>query len=196
MTNKEINSLYVAVKKIGGTSFVGVKNYINKQGEISNQTFNVGISYEKVLQHDFNALQSLTLINLIEKYGEEIVTIAYNELYESFQKRLASPEIKTELLANGDTTMIRSQAQTEAYINLTNGLKLKSENSQLSLYVYGFCVRKTILKPGEYKPVKKQLKTIVKNDIEMAANFKGSKYKNFKVGNMEEIRLSGITYQF
>jgi hypothetical protein len=199
MTNKQINSLLVAVKKIGGTSFVGIRNYTNKQGEISNYTFNVGISYGKILQDNFTALQALTLVELIEQHGEEIVTIAYNELYESLQKRLESPEIKAELLANGDSTMIRSQAQTDAYINLTNGLKMKAENGEVNLYIYGFCLRKTILQgvEGEVKAAtKSNPKTIIKRAIEKAANFKGLNYTSFKVGNMAEIKLSGISYQF
>ena len=55
---------FVSVKNIKGTSFVGVKNYENKEGEISNQTFLVGINYENLLKTDYDKLLNFDLSTL------------------------------------------------------------------------------------------------------------------------------------
>jgi hypothetical protein len=187
------NELIVAVKKIKGTSFVGVRNYENQQGEQSNQTFNVGINYGKVLQYDLEALQKFDISTLADKHSMADLTKGYAELLLSLQKRTADEQTKAELLANNDKTMLQSQAQTDAYISLSNGLKAKLENDKLVLYIYGFMVRKTILKKGEYKEKNSRSLTLAKDAIKKAAGLKETKYKQFKLGNLEEIKISGVT---
>ena len=187
------NELIVAVKKIKGTSFVGVRNYENLQGEQSNQTFNVGINYGKVLQYDLQALQNFDIFTLADKFSVIDLTKAYSELLLSLQKRTADEQTKADLLANNDKTMLQSKAQSDAYISLSNGLKAKLENDKLVLYIYGFMVRKTILKKGIYKEKNSRTLTIVKDAIKKAAGLKETKYKQFKLGNLEEIKISGVT---
>ena len=187
------NELIVAVKKIKGTSFVGVRNYENLQGEQSNQTFNVGINYGKVLQYDLQALQNFDISTLADQHSMADLTKGYAELLLSLQKRTADEQTKAELLANNDKTMLQSQAQTDAYISLSNGLKAKLENDKLVLYIYGFMVRKTILKKGIYKEKNSRSLTLAKEAIKKAAGLKETKYKQFKLGNLEEIKISGVT---
>jgi hypothetical protein len=187
------NELIVAVKKIKGTSFVGVRNYENLQGEQSNQTFNVGINYSKVLQYDLQALQNFDISTLADQHSMADLTKGYAELLLSLQKRTADEQTKAELLANNDKTMLQSQAQTDAYISLSNGLKAKLENDKLVLYIYGFMVRKTILKKGIYKEKNSRSLTLAKEAIKKAAGLKETKYKQFKLGNLEEIKISGVT---
>jgi hypothetical protein len=187
------NELIVAVKKIKGTSFVGVRNYENLQGEQSNQTFNVGINYGKVLQYDLEALQKFDISTLADQHSMADLTKGYAELLLSLQKRTADEQTKAELLANNDKTMLQSQAQTDAYISLSNGLKAKLENDKLVLYIYGFMVRKTILKKGIYKEKNSRSLTLAKEAIKKAAGLKETKYKQFKLGNLEEIKISGVT---
>ena len=187
------NELIVAVKKIKGTSFVGVRNYENLQGEQSNQTFNVGINYGKVLQYDLQALQNFDISTLADQHSMADLTKGYAELLLSLQKRTADEQTKAELLANNDKTMLQSQAQTDAYISLSNGLKAKLENDKLVLYIYGFMVRKTILKKGIYKEKNSRSLTLAKEAIKKSAGLKETKYKQFKLGNLEEIKISGVT---
>lgn len=187
------NQLIVAVKKIKGTSFVGVRNYENKQGEESNQTFNVGVSFANVLQHDLEALRNFDISTLADKHSLADLTKGYAELLLSLEKRTADEQTKAELLANGDATMKRSEAQSEAYIKIANGLKAKLENDILVLYIYGFMVRKTILKKGEYKQVNSKPLTLAKNAITKAAGLKEAKYRNFKLGKLEDIKINGVT---
>jgi hypothetical protein len=192
-TQNAKNELIVAVKKIKGTSFVGVRNYENLKGEESNQTFNVGVTYANVLQYDLNALRNFDIQTLADKHALSDLTKGYAELLLSLEKRTADEQTKADLLANNDSTMLRSKAQTDAYIHIAKGLNGKKENGVLMLYIHGFMIRKTILKKGEYKQVNSKPLTLAKNAITKAAGLKESNYRNFKLGKFEDIKISGVT---
>ena len=177
----------IEVKKIRGTSFIGVRGYTNKDGEVSNQTFVVGINYPKMLADDLETLKSFDVKKLVDKFSIESLEAAKKELIESLEKRLSSDEVKAELLANNDATMNRSVAQTEAFTHLTNGLKVKEND----VYVYGIRVRKTVLVAIEYKAVKSAEKTLAKKAINKF--LRSDKFINFKLGNMDELKINGIT---
>ncbi len=179
----------VACKTINGTSFVGVRNYENSKDEVSNQTFLVGINYANLLDADLKTLKAFDIKPLIKKYDKEIVTKAYTELLNSLIKRTASEFEKAILRAANDSTINRSNAQSDAYENVAKGLKMKDGN----LYIYGLCVKKTVLVKGNYPKVNSQLKTIVKNEIKKAAELKEIKFKQFKLGNLEELNIQGFT---
>lgn len=182
----------VAVKNIKGTSFVGVRNYENKSGEISNQTFLVGISYPNLLANDLEKLKSNEVLSYVgtlsNEYDETLVNKAYNELVASLEKRTASEAEKDKLRALNDSTIKRSDAQINAFTNLAKGLKTKDN----ALHIYGLCIRKTVLKKGEYKSTKSYDKTIIKNKITKFADLRGGKFKSFKLGNLETLKLQGL----
>lgn len=179
----------VACKTINGTSFVGVRNYENSKDEVSNQTFLVGINYANLLDADLKTLKAFDIKPLIKKYNKEVVTKAYTELLNSLIKRTATEFEKAILRAANDTTINRSDAQSDAYENVAKGLKMKDGN----LYIYGLCVKKTVLVEGNYPKVNSQLKTIVKNEIKKSAELKEVKFKQFKLGNLEELNIQGFT---
>jgi hypothetical protein len=180
---------FVAVKTIKGTSFVGVQNYENSKGEISNQTFLVGINYANLLKNDLETLKAFDINPLIAKYDKEVVTKAYSELLASLVKRTASEFEKEILRASNDSTINRSDAQSEAFEHVAKGLKSKDG----SLYIYGLCVKKTVLVKGEYPTTNSQLKTVVKNEIKKLAELKELKYKQFKLGEFETLKIQGLT---
>lgn len=184
--------LLVTAKTIKGTSFVGIRDYENKQGEISNYTVNAGITYENVLLHDFTILKNNqpNIIFILKKsYPIAVIEQAYKELYDSLEKRLSDEQTKAKLRAKGDETIARSDAQINAYINLAKGVKLHKETMQL--HVFGLVVRKTILQPIEYKQTKSRELTIVKNKIEKLCEFKQSKYRTF-IFNKADVKMQGI----
>lgn len=76
----------LAVKTIKGTSFVSVRNYENKEGEISNQTFLVGISYENLLKSDLETLQNCNVENLNLPFDLDLLKQAKDELINSILK--------------------------------------------------------------------------------------------------------------
>jgi len=180
---------FVSVKNIKGTSFVGVKNYENKEGEVSNQTFVVGINYEQLLKNDYNKLLAFDTDNLKTTIDKDTVKLAYTELLDSLRKRLLDEESKAKLLIKGDSTIVASEAQKNAYTNLCKGLKTQDNY----LYIYGLMVRKQVVKAIEYKKVNSADKTIAKNLIKKAAELRETKYKMFKLGKLEELHIAGIT---
>jgi len=179
----------VVVKTIKGTSFVGVREYENKDGEVSNQTFLVGFDYENMLKNDLAKLKGFDLTKLGESVNKEVAQIALNELIDSLEKRLSSDENKAKLLSEGDKTMVLSEAQKNAYTPVCKGLKMQDNN----LYIYGLMVRKTVIKAIEYKPKNSQPKTIAKGLIEKTADVTSRKYKQFKLGGMETLQLQGVS---
>jgi hypothetical protein len=181
----------VSVKNIKGASFVGIKGYENSKGEISDFTLLANISYHNMLVNDLKKLVELDLTNLFAKYENlELVQKPYNELLESYTKRLSDEQTKETLLALGDSTIKRSVAQSEVYVNLGNGLRVNKDTNEL--HVYGLVARKKVIKSIEYKEVKSRLNTIIKNEITKLANLRSDKFRNFIVGNIDEIKINGM----
>ena len=181
----------VSIKNIKGASYIGIRGYENKQGEISDYTLLANVSYENMLVNDLRKLVELDLTNLFAKYELELVQKPYNELLDSYTKRLSDEQTKEKLLAQGDETIVRSQAQIDAYINLGNGIRIHKETNEL--HVYGLIARKKVVKAIEYKEVKSRLNTIIKNEIIKLANLRSDKFRNFIVGNIDEIKVNGMT---
>jgi len=187
------SKLLVAAKTIKGTSFIGIRNYANKQGEVSNQTIIAGITYENCLINDFKVLQENKdkVFGILQKdYSTELVETAYNNVYVSLEKRLSSDEVKEALRQQNDKTIGLSDAQKDAYIHLTKGVKLHIETMQL--HVFGLVVKKTVIKPIEYKETKSRELTIIQNKIKKVCEFKQDKYRSF-VFSKAEVQLQGIT---
>lgn len=185
--------LIANAKTIKGTSFIGVQNYTNSKGEVSNQTIVGGITYEKCLVNDFNALQTKQneIFETLQKtYANSVIEIAYNNLYISLEKRLSSEEVKQALREQNDFTIKKSDAQIDAYIHIAKGVKLHKETQKL--HIFGLVVRKKVIAPIEYKEVKSRELTIVQNKIKKLCEFKQDKYRNF-IFDKAEVKLKGIT---
>jgi len=157
-------SLIVAAHTIKGTAFVGLRDYVNKQ--------------------------EIVLDKLSKKYPQPLLDKAYFELYESLEKRLSSPEIKEELRKQNDSTIARSDAQIDAYIHITKGVKIHKETELL--HVFGLVVKKTVLEAIAYKNVASRDLTLCKNEIQKLCEFKGLKYRNF-IFNKSEVKIQGFT---
>lgn len=195
LINNRNLELLVTAKTIKGTSFVGIRNYENKQGEVSNYTLNVGITYENVLKNDFNSLkenQTKIIQELEKNHSIALIEQAYKEIYTSLEKRLSDEQTKEQLRAENDKTIAQSDAQINAYISLAKGVKLHKDS--LQLHVFGLVVKKTILQPIEYKKTNSRELTIVKNKIEKLCEFKQSKYRTFEF-NKAEVKMQGITIE-
>jgi hypothetical protein len=194
MQNSVKNSVVVAVAKtIKSTSFVGIRNYENKQGEISNQTIIAGITYENCLLNDFKVLQEKqneVFETLQKDYSNELILKAYENLYNSLEKRLSSEEVKEALRLQNDKTIALSDAQIDAYTHLAKGVKLNKET--LQIHIFGLVVRKQVVKPIEYKQTNSRELTIVQNKIKKLCEFKQDKYRNF-IFDKAELKMQGIT---
>lgn len=195
--NNDLRNLetILVVKTINGTSFVSVRNYRNKQGELSNQTFLVGANIRKMIEADLETLRAFDLNTLTSQFDLPTLNDAMSELIASNEKRLLSDEEKAVLLANNDSTIKRSVAMNEAFLHICKGIKAKMTDIKtiLDLYIDGVCIRKTVIEKGVYKEVKSSQKTLAKRAIEKAANLKMSKYKSFMVGSSENLKLQGVS---
>jgi hypothetical protein len=193
MKNSVRNSVLQAVAKtVKGTSFVGIRNYENKQGEISNQTILVGINFENVLKHDFQVLkekQKDLFLELEKKHSKELIIEAYKKVYDSLEKRLSDETIKEKLRLEGDSTILASDAQIDAFNHIAKGVKLHKETEQL--HIFGLVVKKTIINPIEYQTVNSRELTIVQNKIKKFCGFKQDKYRTL-IFDKATIKLQGI----
>ncbi len=200
MNNSVRNLVLTAVAKtVKGTSFVGIRGYQNSQGEVSNYTLLVGINFENVLIHDFNSISekhneifetlSKDTDNKGNLYTNEIIVKAYENVYNSLEKRLSDEQTKETLRQQGDRTIIASDAQADAYEHVATGVKRNLTTNEL--HVFGLVVKKTVLEPIEYKKVNSRDLTIVQNKIKKLCNFKQDKYRTFKFDEAT-IKLQGI----
>ncbi len=191
-TQTQQNNVIAIGKTFKGSTFVGT-TYRNAQGELSRQLIVSGITYENLLVNDFNSLQAnqnVVFSTLEKQYSTELITLAYNNLYSSLEKRLSSDETKAKLLEQNDTTIVRSQAQKDAYTHVAKGIKVHNETNEI--HVFGLCVKKTVLEPIEYKETKSKELTIVQNKIKKLCDFKQSKYKTF-IFQQGEFKMKGLT---
>lgn len=185
--------LVASAKTIKGTTFVGIQNYKNSQGEISNQTIVSGITYGNCLLHDFEVLKTKQneVFNEFQKSNTiEMIEKAYYNLYSSLEKRLSSDEIKDELRQQNDSTIKLSDAQKDAYLHIAKGIKLHIETQKL--HIFGLVVRKKVIEPIEYKQVNSRELTILQNKIKKFCEFKQDKYRNF-IFDKSEVKLKGIS---
>ena len=144
------------------------------------------------MQHDFKALQEnrfKIFEEIVKKFDFEVVKQAYKELYESLEKRLSSEEVKEKLRLQGDATILKSDAQNDAYEYLAKGIKLHKETKKI--HIFGMVVKKTILVPIEYKAVNSAPKTLCKEQIKKLCGFKESKMRNL-IFDKSEVKIQGI----
>lgn len=180
----------VTAKTIKGTSFVGIRGYENKFGEIANLTLLVGFDYPKMLKKDKEKLLNLNLNPIIEKYGEKVAKTALEELLISIEKRSATEQEKDLLRKQNDETIKRSDAQINAYTNLATGVKLHNETNQI--HITGIALNKKVIKKGIYKIVKSRPKTLAKNEIKKLADLKHTKIRTFILKHTDTVKLKGV----
>jgi hypothetical protein len=165
--------------KIEHPRFVSIRNYENKQGEIANYLINLGVSYEHLLQEDLIVLSFLSPQDFdfpanVEPHSSD----AYDELIKSLEKNVSND--KSE-----HTKM--SQVQSDTYSKLVPNVKYHNETGQI--YIVGLLVKKTIIRPGNYKQVNSRPKTIAKNI--MRKTLKSTKYRQFILSNINTMRING-----
>lgn len=168
------------------SSYVCVKGYENKYGEIANHTINVNVDITKAKEADLETLKKfpyIELVNIANNIGVtiDVAEIALRELITSAERNL-----------NGDNTN-QSKGQQEAYISIGHGLRLKATDNGFDLYVTGMANNKHILVEGEFKKVNSRPKTLVKKAIQKG--LKMSNFRNFRLTNADALTVTGDTIQ-
>jgi len=191
--------LFATVSKIKGTTYCGIRNYKSKtSGDIANYLLTIGYSNENAKKHDYQKLvekQNEIFETLEKEFSVEVITLAYNEMLNSLEIRLSDDETKEKARKEGNTTLKRSDAQIDAYIEICNGIKINKETNQV--HIFGLENRKTIVEknPIEKKPTKSNEKTIVKRKIEKICSFRQGKIRNFILDNTQ-INLKNLSIKF
>jgi len=184
---KKVKQLIVIFKNLFGASFVSINNYLSQtSGQLANHLINANISVLNANKADYLALLAVTndqLINWSIKFNIalDIINKAYNELLESYRKNSSE---------NFEDHTDASKAQSNAYIQIANGLRLNIESMQL--HILAMEINKTVLIPAEpKKPTKSNNKTIAKNKIKYELNFKSIKFRSFIIQNADKLKISG-----
>jgi len=193
-----VENVVINMKKVRGTTFLGVSGYTNASGEQASHLINLNVNFKKVLLHDLNLMKTeIEKIELLKaKYNNSAMFIkGFQELYDSLVKRTSDDETKEELRLAGDSTIKRSDAQTNAYESVCQNIKKQfdKEGNEI-LYIFGFRVRKTVHVEGEYKETKRQEKTLIKRDIEKTLGFKSVNFVTFFIKNVDSITFKGIKF--
>jgi hypothetical protein len=157
-------------------SFVSIKGYKNKFGEISNNLINVGISYQKAKQKDIEFLTNLDINSFDSKLDKALLEQARTELIQSF----ITPEKN------------RSEGQINAYTPIIDGVKVHNETGVI--YIYGYREKKEILTEGTYPVVNSKPLTIAKN--ELRKKLSTGKFVNFSIEEITTIRANKQTLEF
>lgn len=160
---------------ITGVSFVSIRNYTNKDGEVSNNLINVGIKYDSAKKKDVEFLENLDAKQYTFKSTPELIEEARVALIAAF----LAPD------------KARSEGQKDAYTVIVDGVKVHNETGQI--YVYGYRENKTVLKEGTYKTVNSAALTIAKNELRKL--LRTGKFTQYALECGNEIKSNGETLE-
>jgi hypothetical protein len=166
-------------KSITGVSFVSIKNYTNKSGEVANHLCNIGIKLESAKKKDIETLRNLNLNEAIKENGFKspisLLEEARHALIESF--------------INPDEN--RSNGQINAYTVIFDGVKVHNQTGVL--YMYAYREKKDVLVKGEYKTVNSRPLTIAKDELRTL--LRTNKFVNFALEVGNTLKLNGETLE-
>ena len=173
--------LIVALKKAiekspTKVSFVSIKGYKNKNGEVANHLINIGASYLKAKEKDIQFLTELDINSFDSKLDKPLLEQAKTELISSFNK----PEKN------------RSEGQINAYTTIIPGVKVHNESGVI--YIYGYREKKEIITEGTYPVVNSTPLTKAKN--ELRKSLKTGKFTQYALNEVSSIRANGETLEF
>lgn len=163
----------LSTMKIG---FIGINHYENVHGEVSKRRINIGFNWEKLKKDD------LAILNA----GVEYIP---SEKYTKADWDIAIAELKQSIIAPSKT---RSEAQTNAYLQMTENGAVRYNYETQKLYIMGLELdgSKKVVEEGEKDTVKSKPKTIAKNVIKRTY-LKQGLIRNFTVYKIGEVKLRG-----
>ena len=180
--------------KFGGmksASFIGIKGYENQHGEVADINLLINVDVNEAKKKDLKTLKSLTEKDLETVSGEKslpmsTLKVALTEMIASGEKNLSPDKSKRTN---------QSIAQADAYFHLTPAVRLHKET--MNVHVAGFLQEggKKVLVEGVYPATNKREKTICKDAIAYHCDLRMKKYKQYKIGQMDAIKVTGSTLQ-
>lgn len=161
--------------------FVAINGYENKLGEISTRRINIGFSYEKAKKADLETLLAGVEFIPSDKYSQNDWLQALAEL----RRGLEAPN------------EVRSQAQNDAYLYLTDNGALKYCYETKQIYVTGLELKGS----KKIEEGTKSEKVVNSKPVTIAKNVIRSKYlktgliRTFTVYRLSEVKLMGDTIE-
>lgn len=171
-SSKVVREILKNFSEINGALFVGIREYEAKTtGEIANHVVNANFSYANAVQKDIEKLQNATNEDvkiIVSKFNvdTDLVKQAIDKLLTSFLNN-----------QNKETQSNQSKAQQDAYIHVTNSIKMNKETH--NFHIYALSINKTVLVKGEHKQVNSRPLTIAQNAVKKYFDFTTAKYRNF-----------------
>lgn len=176
--NAVVAKIVAMFAQLNGTSLVGIREYESKStGEVCNHVVNANFSYGEAKKRDMAKLANATKADLL--------AIA--------EKAKVAFEVVEQAIAEMQTTSKkRSEAQKDAYIPITNAIKLNKESGLLHIYAMAMWKSEPIVQ-GVFKEVNSRPKTIAKNVAKKYFNLATAKYRNFIVhpDMLSEVAING-----
>jgi hypothetical protein len=176
--NVLIAAILAKFADLKGTSLVGIREYEAKtSGEVCNHVVNANFSYGEAKRKDMETLKAAT--------KKDLLAIA--------KKAKVAFEIVEEAIAEMQVTnKKKSEAQIDAYIPITNAIKLNKESGLLHIYAMAVWKSEPIVE-GVFKEVKSRPKTIAKNTAKKYFNLRTAKYRNFIIhpDMISEVAING-----
>jgi len=153
-------------------------------GETARHTVILGFDYNKSVE---KSLTDLACINRADfpAISDELWPVAVSEIRASLEKTLAA-HVRGE--QNADYTkkdQYLSLGFSGMHVNLNDG----------SLQVFGLAHAKTVLVPGEYKPVKSRPLTLAKEAIRKTLAVGKFREFAFDSGTIHTVRMNGSTLE-
>jgi len=184
-----MKSFFDKFNNLKSASFIGVNNYENSYGEVANINLLTGVNIQKAKEKDLETLKSLTEtdledISVSENLPLETLKKALDELIKSSEKNLSE---------NFEERSNQSKGQADAYIKLNPSVKMHKET--MDVFVNGFVNSKNVIQEGEYPVKNKREKTKCKDAIKKHCDLRMNKYRQYRVGKMDNINVTGSTLQ-
>ena len=176
---------------LNGAKYIGIEGYENKFGEIANFKINVNISSLSAKEKDLESLKAVTnddLQGIAEEnnYPMETMEKALNNLITRGEKNISK---------NKEDRTNQSKGQDDAYLYLTNGVKMHKES--LTMFVVGLRETKKVIVEGVYEDKEDTRRELTKcqDAIKKHCDLRMLRFREFEVGQMDAINITGTTLQ-
>lgn len=168
----ELAKLVAIIAEIKTPSFVRILNYSNDKGhgEVANYTINLGVKYENAKQSDIEWLKDANNLKGID-FGD------FAQYAESARLEMLEARLKPGA---------QSKAQSDAYQTLCPNVRLHIEKQRI--YIYGFVVRKDVVKEGFYTG-SSAADTMAKKKIEK--HLKATQFRQFAFDKITSVKVKG-----
>ena len=182
-----MKKFFDGIENLNGAKFINLNGYKSEaSGEVANHNILVNIKVMNAKAKDLVTLESADVKVISENatkiFAMEILKMALTEMLVSSKKNLSE---------NIEDRTAQSQAQTDAYLPIVNGLKIHKETG--NLHIFGFANQKKILVKGVYKIVNSSDKTLAKKEITKVLKLRAGKFRTFIIDNIESVKMEGKT---